>query len=208
MPRKRPRGIAGERIQQTIAGILIDLFKKDYKNQLIIPVSDAHERIKQRLIGRGVSGEALSEDYIAKSIRNKKNQKRDLYLVDIFERGGKQFYGNQRNRFYPIFMELPNYVVDKSYLHKTLPTSIASRKETQEEYGAKPEIILENIQNHFMYRDEEWFKEKKWLETKLKEEHIENMIDNWNSCCNKGSQPFGKTKSGKYFVNPGSPYLP
>lgn len=201
------------RAQRKIASIMNDLLKKVYKDRFLIPASEAREMIKEKMISsdirdKGLREEVESEDYIPNVIRNLKAKMGDAFQVDILEIGGKTFYGNQKNRFYPIFMELPNYVVDKSYLHKTLPTSIASRKETQEEYGARPDIILENIQNHFMYRGEEWFKEKKWLETRLKEEHIENMIDNWNGCCNKGSQPFGKTNSGKYFVNTNSPCLP
>jgi hypothetical protein len=201
------------RAQRKIASISNNLLKKVYNDRFLIPASEFCEMVRESMISSGIRDVGLreaieSEDYIPNVIRNLKAKMGDAFQVDIREIAGKTFYGNHRNRFYPIFMELPNYVVDKSYLHKILPTSIASRKETQEEYGAKPEIILENIQNHFMYRDEEWFKEKKWLETRLKEEHIENMIDNWNSCCNKGSQPFGKTKSGKYFVNPDSPCLP
>ncbi len=207
------------RAQRKIASILNDLLKKVYKDQLLVPASEAREMIKERVISSGIKDAGLreaieSEDYIPNVIRNLKNKMGDAFQVDIREIAGKTFYGNQRDRRYPIFIELSNYVVDKGYLNITLPTGISSEPEEGEEnplqewYGARPEMILENIRNHFVYEDEEWFKEKKWLETKLKEEHIENMIDNWNSCCNKGSQPFGKTKSGKYFVNPGSPCLP
>jgi len=200
------------RAQRKIAGILNDLLKKAYRDQLLVPVSEAHERIRERMLSSGIKDAGLreameSEDYIPNVIRNLKNKMGDAYQVEIREFGGKTFYGNQRNRLYQIFMELSNYVVDKEYLHKTLPTSIASREKTQEEYGAKLEMILENIKNHFVYRDKEWFKDKKWLSTKLSKEHIENMIETWNSCCNKGSQPFGKTKSGKYYVNPNSPCI-
>ena len=105
------------RAQRKIASILNDLLKKVYKDQLLVPASEAREMIKERVISGGIKDAGLreaieSEDYIPNVIRNLKNKMGDAFQVDIREIAGKTFYGNQRDRRYPIFIELSNYVVD------------------------------------------------------------------------------------------------